>query len=71
MITAKGPGSSSLMLWDEAGQNRSLDVYADLDVTSLRNSLDQSFPHSNVDVQSEAERSCWSARSPQRTLPIR
>jgi len=56
VITAKAPGSSSLMLWDEAGRNRSLDVDADLDVTSLRNSLDQSFPHSNVDVQSQADK---------------
>ena len=33
VITAKTPGGSSLMLWDESGQNRTLDVYADLDVT--------------------------------------
>jgi len=56
VITAKDPGSSSLMLWDESGQNRSLDVYADLDVTDLRNTLDQTFPNTGVDVQSEAGR---------------
>lgn len=56
VITAKSPGSSSLMLWDEAGRTRSLDVYADLDVSSLRNSLDQSFPSISVDVQSEANK---------------
>ena len=56
VITAKEAGSSSLMLWDESGRNRSLDVYADVDITSLRNSLDQSFPHSNVDVQAEGEK---------------
>lgn len=56
VITAKKAGSSSLMLWDENGRNRSLDVYADLDVTSLRNSLDQSFPHSNVDVQAQGDK---------------
>ena len=44
------------MLWDEAGQNRTLDVYADLDVTQLRNTLDQSFPNSGVDVQSQADK---------------
>ncbi len=53
VITAKEPGSSSLMLWDETGKSRSLDVDADMDITGLRNSLDQSFPHSNVDVQAE------------------
>jgi pilus assembly protein CpaC len=56
VITAKAPGGSSLMLWDEAGQSRSLDVYADLDVTQLRNTLDQSFPNNGVDVQSEGNR---------------
>ena len=56
VITAKRPGSSSLMLWDESGRSRYLDVYADLDVAALRNSLEQSFPYSNVDVQSEGER---------------
>jgi pilus assembly protein CpaC len=56
VVTAKEAGSSSLMLWDERGQHRTLDVYADLDVSSLRNSLDQTFPKSNVDVQSEAGR---------------
>ena len=56
VITAKTPGSSSLMLWDESGRTRSLDVYADLDVSSLRNDLDQSFPSMSVDVQSEANK---------------
>lgn len=56
VITAKTPGSSSLMLWDEAGRNRYLDVYADLDVGTLRNSMDQSFPASTVDVQSEGDK---------------
>ena len=64
VITAKEPGSSSLMLWDESGHNRSLDVYADVDVTSLRNSLDQSFPHSNVDVQAEGERVILTGAAP-------
>jgi pilus assembly protein CpaC len=56
VITAKTPGSSSLMLWDEAGQNRTLDLYADVDVSQLRNTLDQSFPNSGVDVQSNGDR---------------
>ncbi len=56
VITAKQAGSSSLMLWDEAGRNRSLDVYADLDVGTLRASVDQSFPFASVDVQSEGDK---------------
>ena len=53
VITAKETGGSSLMVWDETGQNRTLDVYADLDITPLRNTLDQSFPNSNIEVQSQ------------------
>ncbi|MFZ0311366.1 MAG: type II and III secretion system protein family protein [Candidatus Korobacteraceae bacterium] len=53
VITAKSTGGSSLMVWDESGQNRTLDVYADLDITPLRNTLDQSFPNTSVEVQSQ------------------
>ena len=53
VITAKETGGSSLMVWDETGQNRTLDVYADLDITPLRNTLDESFPNSSVEVQSQ------------------
>jgi len=56
VITAKTTGGSSLMLWDQAGLNRILDIYADLDVTPLRDTLDQSFPNSGVDVQSDADK---------------
>ncbi len=56
VITAKTAGSSSLMLWDESGRSRYLDVYADLDVGTLRASIDQSFPYATVDVQSEGEK---------------
>lgn len=56
VITAKTAGSSSLMLWDESGRSRYLDVYADLDIGTLRASIDQSFPYATVDVQSEGER---------------
>jgi pilus assembly protein CpaC len=56
VVTAKQPGGSSLMLWEEMGQNRMLDVFADLDVASLRNTLDQSFPDSSVEVQSQEDK---------------
>jgi pilus assembly protein CpaC len=56
VVTAKKPGSSSLMLWDESGHNRNLDVDADLDVTPLRNSIEESFPYTNIDVQSSADK---------------
>lgn len=53
VVTAKQTGGSSLMLWGESGPSRMMDVFADLDVTPLRNTLDQSFPNSGVDVQSQ------------------
>lgn len=56
VITAKKPGSSSLMLWDESGHSRNLDVDVDLDVTPLRNSIEESFPYTNIDVQASADR---------------
>jgi pilus assembly protein CpaC len=56
VLTAKQAGGSSLMLWDENGQNRMMDVSADLDVTTLRNAMDQSFPNSGVDVQSQGDK---------------
>ena len=56
VVTAKQAGGSSLMLWEEGGQNRMLDVFADVDVTPLRNTLDESFPNSGVEVQSQADK---------------
>lgn len=56
VITAKEPGSSSLMLWDENGRNRILDVYSDLDVSGLRSSLEESFPQTNVEVQTDGDK---------------
>ena len=52
VVTGKEPGGSSLMLWEETGQNRMLDVFADVDVGALRNTLEQAFPNSGVEVQS-------------------
>ena len=39
-----------------SGQSRTLDVYADLDVTPLRNTVDQSFPNNGVEVQSQEDK---------------
>ncbi len=56
VVTAKKTGSSSLVLWNESGRTRALDIYGDLDVTSLRSSLEQAFPNVNLDVQSEGSK---------------
>jgi pilus assembly protein CpaC len=52
-LTAKAPGGSSFLLWEESGRSRMLDVFADLDVGQLRNALDESYPNLGVDVQSQ------------------
>ena len=56
VVTGKQPGGSSLMVWEEAGKNRLLDVFADVDVTPLRNTLDQAFPSTSVEVQSQGDK---------------
>ena len=53
VLTAKQTGGSSLVLWEESGQNRMLDVSADLDVNPLRSAIEQAYPGSNIDVQSQ------------------
>ncbi len=52
VITAKQTGGSSLMLWEEDGPEPHAGCVRRLDVTPLRNTLDQSFPNSGVEVQS-------------------
>ncbi|HWR35684.1 MAG TPA: type II and III secretion system protein family protein [Clostridia bacterium] len=56
VVSAKAPGSSSLVLWDENGQARILDVYADVDVSGLRDSLRQAFPNETLQVEPEQGR---------------
>jgi pilus assembly protein CpaC len=52
-LTAKAPGGSSFLLWEESGRSRMLDVFVDLDVGQLRNAFDESYPNLGVDVQSQ------------------
>lgn len=56
VVTAKQTGGSSLAVWEETGQSRMMDVFADLDVGSLRTAFDQSYPDMGVDVQSQEGR---------------
>lgn len=56
VVTAKLPGTSSVILWDEAGESRILDVYSDVDVGGLRDALDQAFSTESVQVTSDQGR---------------
>ena len=50
VITAKAAGSSSLVLWTVGGQAQVYTVLADVDVSGLRESLDQALPGAHVEV---------------------
>ncbi len=53
VITAKAPGSSSLMLWDESSNARIVDVYADVDVAGLREGIRSAYPNEPVEIEAE------------------
>ena len=52
IITAKKTGSSTLLLWDEAGESKTYLFSADLNVESLRTSMRQLLPNDNIEVES-------------------
>ena len=56
VVTAKQPGISSLVVWDETGKSRSYLFSSDVDTDSLQRSLQQTMPHETVAVSSEEGR---------------
>jgi len=56
VVTAKMPGSSSLVLWDEGSNARILDVYADIDVSGLRDGIRSAYPNESVQIDVEQGR---------------
>ncbi len=56
VLTAKAPGTSNLILWDETGQSQAYFVASDMNIDSLRESLRQALPTDSIDVrQSEGK----------------
>jgi pilus assembly protein CpaC len=53
VVTAKTPGSSSLVLWDESSNVRILDVYADINVAGLRDGVRSEYPSEAVQIEAE------------------
>ncbi len=51
VFTAKTPGISSVILWDEAGESKSYIVSADIDVAALRLSMHEAFPSETIRVE--------------------
>jgi len=56
VVTAKAPGVSSLILWDEAGSSTTYLVFSDLDVASLQREIHQALPGDNITVDAEEDR---------------
>ncbi|HEV2619961.1 MAG TPA: pilus assembly protein N-terminal domain-containing protein, partial [Acidobacteriaceae bacterium] len=52
VLTAKAPGVSSMVVWDEAGASRLYTVSADIDPEALRTSLGDAFP--GADIRADA-----------------
>lgn len=53
VVEAKAAGKSSLILWDEAGSSRMLDVSADLDLTGLRAAIQRAYPDQSIQAQAD------------------
>jgi len=56
VVTAKSAGTSSLILWDQADRSRMLDVLVDVDVSTLRDAVQQAYPSESLQVQAEEGR---------------
>lgn len=56
VITAKTPGSSNVVFWDETGHERMLEVSADIDINGFREALQQEYPNQPIDARAEEGR---------------
>ncbi|GAC1360120.1 MAG: type II and III secretion system protein family protein [Acidobacteriaceae bacterium] len=56
IITAKAPGSSNIVFWDETGHSRILELYSDVDVSGLRNAVGEEYPGQTIGVRAEEGR---------------
>lgn len=55
VITARTPGLSSLILWDEDGSSHSYLVNSDVDVSQLESALKEAFPGDTIRVASHGD----------------
>ncbi len=51
LITGKGPGAASLVIWDESGQSQTFDVFIDLDVGEMAARIHQVLPNEPIRVE--------------------
>ena len=55
VVTAKSPGVSSLILWDENGQSQVYLIASDVDVSELRHALRDALPSENIRAEGHEE----------------
>ena len=56
VLTAKEPGISSLVIWDDQGRSCLYTVSSDLDPSNLRQALHDAYPASAIEVDSSTDR---------------
>src|SRR6266478_3663531 len=56
VVTATAAGSSSVILWQEDNQSRIIEVFADVDVSLLREAITRGLPGEAVEAESEEGR---------------
>ena len=56
VVEGKAAGNSSLILWDESGSSRMLDVHVDLDLSGLRIAIQNAYPHDSIQAQADQGR---------------
>jgi pilus assembly protein CpaC len=56
VVTATAAGSSSVVLWQENNESRIIEVFADLDVSLLREATARAFPGEAIQVEAEEGR---------------
>src|SRR3989441_2150882 len=56
VVTATAAGSSSVVLWQEDNRSRIIEVFADVDVSLLREALTRGLPGEAVEAESEEGR---------------
>ncbi len=55
VVTAKAPGTSSLILWDETGGSQAYQVTADVDLEAFRTALKEALPGENIQVDARED----------------
>src|ERR1700693_1214767 len=56
VIEGNATGSSSLILWDARGRSQVCDVVTDVEIASLRNAIQKTYPNEHLDVEADGGR---------------